>query len=74
MTDLQHTTGECTGNWRLLGSGRQRVIRCDRCVAEHPASAENRLAAIDENYAGIYLRRLAGEGAALGRNGRARDT
>ncbi len=65
MMELRHTSGECTGNWRLLGTGRQRVIRCDLCDAEHAASAENRLAAIDENYAGIYLRRLAAEGAAL---------
>jgi hypothetical protein len=65
MMELQHDSGECTGNWRLLGTGRQRVIRCDRCTTEHPATAENRLAAIDENYAGIYLRRLATEGAAL---------
>lgn len=66
MTELRHTSEACTGNWRLLGTGRQRVIRCDRCVAEHAATADNRLAAIDENYAGIYLRRLAAEGAALG--------
>lgn len=69
MTELQHTNGECTGNWRLLGTGRLRVIRCDQCAVEHPATADNRLAAIDENYAGIYLRRLAMEGAALDRPG-----
>jgi hypothetical protein len=37
---------------------------CDRCCAEHDATPDHRLAAIDENYAGIYLRRLAAEGAA----------
>lgn len=64
MTDLQHRSGECIGHWRLVGSGHTRRVRCDRCDAEFPATAERRLAAIDENYAGIYLRRLAGEGAA----------
>ena len=67
MRDLEHRHSECTGNWRLLGSGRSRTISCERCDAEHPATADNRLAAIDENYAGIYLRRLASEGAALDR-------
>jgi hypothetical protein len=38
--------------------------RCDGCNAEHDATPDHRLAAIDENYAGIYLRRLAAEGAA----------
>ena len=67
MEVLEHRDGECTGNWRLIGTGEQRLIRCDRCVAEFPASPENRLAAIDENYAGIYLRRLTAEGiTALG--------
>jgi len=60
---LEHTYGECTGNWRLVGTGDTRSIRCDRCDAQYPASPENRLAAIDENYAGIYLRRLTAEGA-----------
>lgn len=69
MTELHHRNDECTGNWRLLGTGRQRIIRCDRCAAEHAATPDNRLAAIDENYAGIYLRRLAAEGAALDRPG-----
>ena len=64
MSELPHTHDECTGNWRLCGTGEERHIRCDRCDAEHDASAEHRLAAIDENYAGIYLRRLAAEGAA----------
>jgi len=60
---LEHTDGDCTGNWRLIGIiGEQCLIRCERCVAEYPASPENRLAAIDENYAGIYLRRLTAEG------------
>ncbi|HUF52104.1 MAG TPA: hypothetical protein VMN60_14865 [Longimicrobiales bacterium] len=64
MVELAHTADDCTGNWRLTGSNYRRRIRCDRCPAEHEASAEHRLSAIDENYAGIYLRRLAAEGAA----------
>lgn len=62
MVVLEHDLGECTGNWRLVGSGDSRCIRCDRCDAQYPATPENRLAAIDENYAGIYLRRLTAEG------------
>lgn len=61
---LEHGAGECTGNWRLLGSSTDRTIQCDRCGLTYPATPENRLAAIDENYAGIYLRRLASEGVA----------
>jgi hypothetical protein len=64
MLELIHGTNDCTGNWRLNGSSDRRRIRCDVCASEHDATAENRLAAIDENYAGIYLRRLAAEGAA----------
>lgn len=65
MLELLHIVDECTGNWRLSGASDHRQIRCDRCHAEHEATADHRLAAIDENYAGIYLRRLAAEGAAL---------
>jgi hypothetical protein len=64
MLELAHNQAECTGNWRLIGSSDRRRIRCDRCAAEHEATPDHRLAAIDENYAGIYLRRLAAEGAA----------
>lgn len=64
MTDLHHRSGECVGHWRLVGAGRGRRVRCERCAAEYFATPERRLAAIDENYAGIYLRRLAAEGAA----------
>jgi hypothetical protein len=63
MLELNHTTAECTGSWRLIGTGVTRRITCDRCNAEHPATADHRLSAIDENYAGIYLRRLTAEGA-----------
>lgn len=64
MLELTHTHDECTGNWRLVGNSDDRRIRCDRCGEEHEATPDHRLAAIDENYAGIYLRRLAAEGAA----------
>lgn len=64
MVGLEHRYAECTGNWRLVGTGEERCIRCDRCDAHFSATPENRLAAIDENYAGIYLRRLTAEGLA----------
>jgi hypothetical protein len=64
MPELNHIRDDCVGNWRLVGASDRRRIRCDRCGADHDASPEHRLAAIDENYAGIYLRRLAAEGAA----------
>ena len=60
--ELEHRDGRCTGNWRLVGTGGARKISCERCRASFRASPENRLAAIDENYAGIYLRRLTAEG------------
>jgi hypothetical protein len=64
MLELAHTRDICTGHWRLVGGSDRRRIMCDRCCAEHDATPDHRLAAIDENYAGIYLRRLAAEGAA----------
>ncbi len=62
MVVLEHRSEDCTGNWRLVGTGDDRCIRCDRCDTRYSATPENRLAAIDENYAGIYLRRLTAEG------------
>lgn len=62
METLAHADADCTGNWRLIGTGDSRQIRCDRCASQFSATPENRLAAIDENYAGIYLRRLTAEG------------
>ena len=61
---IGHKAEECVGNWRLTGTGSLRVISCEQCHAEFTATPENRLAAIDENYAGIYLRRLTAEGSA----------
>ena len=62
MEVLAHKELDCTGNWRLIGTGESRQIRCDRCASQFAATPENRLSAIDENYAGIYLRRLTAEG------------
>ena len=62
---LDHGAERCTGSWRLIGRAQERHIQCDRCGAQYTATPEHRLAAIDENYAGIYLRRLAAEGASL---------
>jgi hypothetical protein len=62
MDTLEHKLGECTGNWRLTGTTDTRMIVCDHCDAEFAGTPENRLSAIDENYAGIYLRRLTAEG------------
>lgn len=59
---LNHEDGRCTGNWRLVGQGDDRRITCEQCQRSYPPTPENRLAAIDENYAGIYLRRLTAEG------------
>lgn len=61
---LEHKDERCTGNWRLVGTGEDRRIACERCDAAFRPTPENRLAAIDENYAGIYLRRLTAEGLA----------
>jgi hypothetical protein len=66
MNLIEHNNAECTGNWRLIGASEARVIVCDICHSEYAATPENRLAAIDENYAGIYLRRLTSEGMTLG--------
>jgi hypothetical protein len=65
MQQLEHAEDPCTGHWRLVETGVGRALRCDQCGARFPATSEFRLAAIDENYAGIYLSRLAREGAPL---------
>lgn len=61
---LAHLTDDCIGYWRIAGTGVARSILCDRCGAESEFTMDRRLAAIDENYAGIALRRLATAGAA----------
>lgn len=72
---LEHLAPECIGNWRLVGEERKGTRRmiCDRCDAAHDSTPENRLAAINENYAGIYLRRLTAEGTAKLQAGRDRE-
>lgn len=60
---MTHTTDECTGQWRLIQRSGCRVIQCDKCYNTYGATEANRREAIDENYAGIYMRRLAAEGA-----------
>lgn len=59
-----HVSGGCTGTWRLSGRLRDRIIRCTACCAEHTATAEARRSAIEENRAGLVLRRLTAEGNA----------
>lgn len=59
---LAHAIEDCTGAWRLAGRGRARWIRCTHCYAQHEASSELRRAAIEENRAGLVLRRLTAEG------------
>jgi hypothetical protein len=63
---LAHAVEDCVGAWRLAGTGRTRWIRCTHCYAEHEGSPEFRRAAIEENRAGLVLRRLAAEGVARG--------
>lgn len=63
--ELHHATGDCTSHWRLYGEPHNRTLRCDGCGAEFVGTPERRLAAIDENYAGIFLRRLSNEGKAM---------
>jgi hypothetical protein len=63
--DLAHARDDCTGGWRLTGPARRRSIICTRCSVEHVATPEARRAAIDENCAGLVLRRLAAEGAVV---------
>lgn len=64
--DPLHATDDCTGTWRLAGSGRTRWIRCTACSAQLDASPDNRRAAIEENRAGLVLRRLTAEGTVRG--------
>jgi hypothetical protein len=58
---LAHVHDDCTGSWRL----RQNLIVCSVCGRAHPATPRNRIAAMDENYAGSMLRRAAQRGSIL---------
>lgn len=60
---IEHAWPECTGEWRLSGGAGRRRLTCDGCKIEHPVTPGRRRAAADENIAGSYLRRLAGEGS-----------
>jgi hypothetical protein len=62
---LPHDSETCTGEWRLGGNAKHRRLYCNGCGVRVEPTQENRLAAIDENYAGIYLRRLTTEGVTL---------
>jgi hypothetical protein len=59
---LEHRCAECTGEWRLILNGEDRLIACARCGAEYAATPARRRAAVDEILAGAYLRRLTNEG------------
>lgn len=59
---IEHVHPHCTGAWKLRGNGDNQYIECDVCKKRFDATADNRLAAIDENHAGFYLRQLAAEG------------
>ena len=61
---LEHTKTECVGEWRLVMEGERRLV-CEGCGAEFAATPARRKAAIDENLAGTFLRRLADEGEAV---------
>jgi hypothetical protein len=58
---LEHSKTDCVGEWRLVMDGERRLI-CVSCAAEYVATPALRKAAIDENLAGTFLRRLADEG------------
>lgn len=62
---IQHADPNCTGKWRIAGVFGNRRVQCDLCNAEHPATPENRQAAVDENSAGTWLKHLAVCGAQL---------
>jgi hypothetical protein len=62
-TEIRHAHPECIGRWALHEpSAKPRFLKCTHCGIEWEGTADARLAAIDENYAGIYLRKLCAEG------------
>lgn len=60
---LDHKRLECTGEWRLVMNEGNRHLECDACCALYVATPGRRKAAIDENLAGTFLKRLANEGS-----------
>ena len=61
---IEHKHGECTGDWLLITARGRRELVCETCGATYEATQRLRQAAVDENLAGVFLRRLANEGAA----------
>lgn len=68
---IPHAHDDCTGEWRLRGSGESRAIYCPACKKAYPYTRERARTATNENYAGIYLRRLTNQGAAILKGGAA---
>jgi hypothetical protein len=60
---LEHREADCTGEWRLVALSDEYRIVCARCGAGYAATPSHKRAAVDENLAGAFLRRLAEEGA-----------
>jgi hypothetical protein len=59
---LRHTREECTGTWEIAAAEGQQTVRCDRCLAQHSATIDARLALFDETLARLRIERLAWEG------------
>jgi hypothetical protein len=58
---LAHVHDDCTGTWRL----QYDLIVCSVCGQTYPATPQNRIAAMDENYVGSMMQRAAERGAVL---------
>lgn len=59
---LEHVKKNCVGNWRLTLTDRMaHSLDCDGCGKHYDGTEENKALALDENYAGIYLRCLVQE-------------
>lgn len=59
---LDHRKSDCTGEWRLVMNIGERQLICGNCGARYVATPARRKAAVDENLAGTFLKRLAEEG------------
>lgn len=60
---LEHRKTECIGEWRLVMGEEGHHLECEVCGAQYTATPARRKAAVDENLAGTFLRRLANEGS-----------
>jgi len=58
---LAHVHDDCTGSWRL----QHDLIVCSVCGRAHPATPQNRIGAMDENYVGSMMQRAAQRGSIL---------